>query len=238
MGRGREVCRMLKEVEGYLSLHVSDQRSFVRYYLRHGRRRGIEIDVDGAMFVTLHGVEDKAVIEGRGEVKIGEFGGGEGGGIAVVHGNAGGLGGKKFYEDLAKGLLEGEGRRVVVPPAYAVAVAKYGRGDREGALETFLKFVGSEEGGGNAEAMYNLGVVTGGLGRKKESEKWYKRCLEVEKERTGCLINLGVMLLELGEGRKEEGLKLLERAGEIDLVRGEALKAFVEEKRREGRGEL
>ena len=88
---------MLQEISSYNSLYLSDQRSFVRYFLTH--QDSVGIDLEGDLFVTLHGIMDTSIItkgpsyrlEGRGDV-------------AIVHGNAGGMGGKKYYEEIADAM--------------------------------------------------------------------------------------------------------------------------------------
>ena len=120
LGRAGSVAAMLRAVVAYPALVLDDQRSFVRYYLTH--RSEVLIDRVGNDILTLHGLEGASFVE------VGKKGGdhrfynyieGEeddkperhreelsrrAGGVGVVHGNAGGLGGKQYYHEIAAAM--------------------------------------------------------------------------------------------------------------------------------------
>ena len=109
IGPAGKLRRMLREVSEYPALYISDQRSFVRYYLRNrGEGGDICLDTEGKAFFSLHSVVGECVVRKGGRF---ENGGSE---AAIVHGNAGGEGGKKYYKALFDAVEEvrGEGGKV------------------------------------------------------------------------------------------------------------------------------
>ncbi len=199
VGRADAVRSMLEEVASYPSLSVSDQRAFVRYALRNPDL--VAVDSAGLHLSTLHGVEESCVVvDGRASV-------GTRSGLALIHGNAGGMGGKRFHSEIYAALSSGGG--TVDPPAYAMAVAMYKRGEREAAEGMFVRAI--EADGDFLDARYNLGVVRAEMGDAGGSEEAYEGCLEVDQAHQPCLLNLAVLKMN-GLGDFVGAVDLLKRA--------------------------
>ena len=228
MGRAKDLREMLITVASYRSLYLSDQRSFVRYYLTN--RSSVMIDSDGSLFATLHGVTKSSVITKGPKISIGDVDE-----IAVVHGNAGGLGGKRYYEEIARAMISvakshNPGVTVEVqPPLYSSAVAYYQSGHISKAIEHFEMHLAGEPD--HVESMYNLGVTYSEIEDWKSSRAWYQRCLSADESYLNCIVNLGVLLLERFKDSDTElvkGILLLRRAADLDVVRREQLLTYVE----------
>ena len=176
--RAKDLREMLITVASYRSLYLRDQRSFVRYYLTN--RSSVMIDSDGSLFATLHGVTKSSVITKGPKISIGDVDE-----IAVVHGNAGGLGGKRYYEEITRAMISvakshNPGVTVEVqPPLYSSAVAYYQSGHISKAIEHFEMHLAGEPD--HVESMYNLGVTYSEIEDWKSSRAWYQRCLSADE---------------------------------------------------------
>lgn len=191
LGRAGDLCKMMATVSSYKSLYLSDQRSFVRYYLTH--RSSVSLDHSGTLFATLHGVTEHSIVS-----KGPKFALGDARDVAVVHGNAGGLGGKKFYEEIANAMItvaksnEPEAVVEVPPPLYSSAVASYKKGDITRAIDLFKKnLVGDPE---HVESLYNLGVIYAETKNWDSARSWYEECLSIDERYLNCIVNLGECL--------------------------------------------
>ena len=200
VGRAKNLRDMLEEISEYKSLFVSDQRAFVRYFLSH-RGEGLVLDKDGSLFFTLHGVCTDSVI-GQG----GSFSNGNSSGVAVVHGNAGGLGGKKYYQDIYTAL-----RRVTSGDS-----SENGAGDDDddkGDLGDDESARGGCKDGDRCQSvtikppLYALAVTSYKKGDPKQAEKYFLDYLQTEegKDHADSMYNLGVLCGE--SSRYEEAEK-------------------------------
>ncbi|GMH48302.1 hypothetical protein TL16_g00263 [Triparma laevis f. inornata] len=194
------------------------------YFLTH--RNSVGIDTSGSLFVTLHGIIDESVITKGPSFKLGSSLN-----TSIVHGNAGGLGGKKYYEQIAdamKTVAQSQDGKVEVkvdPPFYSSAIISYRNGDLIEAINFFKKHLLKEPS--HVDSLYNIGVAYADLEDYDGAREYYEACLRVDLDNASCNLNLGVLLVEKVRD-VEGGKKALERAAKLDPARAGVLRGYIE----------
>ena len=217
IGTTRALKKMLDAISTYKSLFVSDQRAFTRFFLANEDVVGL--DRRGVGFFTLHGISEDCVIDGKtnkltnsGQTPL------------VVHGNAGGEGGKQFYRELVSGLFEAiNAKRTVVvkAPLFSSAVAEYHRGNLVNAKN--LLIANLEKNPTHLDSIYNLGVIYGELGEEENAVALYTRCISID-DYVNCFLNLATLLSK--RGAFTDAKKLLLRAEGLEDAKGHTLLAL------------